>query len=328
MRDFVSSEFMYGKNLPNNRARANDQLPLITRDKPKKIKDYNFKNPDKFSKDHLKVIGSIHEHFCRQVSLALNSTLRMPLEFSVANVQQLTYGDFIDSMPEDLLTGVLNMYPLVTQFCMGIERHLVGAMMDRLLGGGGVSSISSEELTDVEVGIIKDTMRRILHFIPEGWQALIPATDEVELVALETSPASAQIAAYSDIVALITINVEIGADLGLMSVCIPYSALEDIIVTLTRQSSYRNDKLASDDSRDFIITKLSASPMPVKIVLARGELSLYDVMGLQIGDIIKLGTHLNNESEVWIGEELKFMGKPGQISNNFSIAIAQEFHED
>ncbi len=318
---------LYGQNLPNKRQRENDALPLIIRDKPKKVKDYNFKNPDKFSKDHLRVLGSIHEHFCRQVGISLNSALRMPIEFSVANVQQLTYGDFIDSMPEDLLTGVLNMYPLVTQFCMGIERHLIGAMIDRFLGGIGVSSISTEELTDVEVGIIKDTLRRILHFLPEGWQALIPATDEVELVALENSPQSAQVASFSDIVALITINIEIGADLGLMSICIPYAALEDIIMTLTRQSSYRNDKTATEDSKDFIITKLSASPLPVKIVLARGELNLEDLMGLQIGDVIKFNTQLNEKSEIWIGEELKFLGRPGQVNNNFSVAISEEYKE-
>ncbi|MCE2928782.1 MAG: FliM/FliN family flagellar motor switch protein [Candidatus Caenarcaniphilales bacterium] len=319
---------LFNHNFPNKRARQNDKLPALVRTKVKKIKDYNFKNPDKFSKDHLKVLGSIHEHFCRQVSLALNSMLRLPMEFSVANVQQLTYGDFIDSMPEDLITGVLNMYPLVTQFCIGLERHLIGAIMDRLLGGSGVSSLSGDELTDVEVGIIKDTFRRILHFMPEGWQALIPATDDVELVALEATPSAAQIAAPSDIVALITINVEVGSDLGLMSVCIPYSALEDVIVTLSRQSTYRNDKLATEDSRDFIISKLANSPMPVKIVLARGELKLNEVMGLQAGDIIKLNTELSAKSEIWIGEELKYLGRPGQISNNFTVAISEEYEED
>lgn len=318
----------FGKNIIGKRARDNDQLPQILRDKPKKIKDYNFKNPDKFSKDHLRVLGSIHEHFCRQVTLALNSTLRMPIEFSVANVQQLTYGDFVESMPEDLIMGVLNMYPLVTQFCMGMERHLIGAMLDRLLGGSGISSISKEELSDVEVGIIKDTLRRILHFLPEGWQALIPATDEVELVAVETSPASAQVAAYSDIVALITINVEIGSDLGLMTICLPYSALEDVILTLSRQSTYRNDKLSSEDSKDFILTKLANSPMPVKIVVARGELPLQQLMDLQKGDIIKLNTELDEKSEIWIGEELKFLGRPGQVNNNFSIAISEVYSAD
>jgi flagellar motor switch protein FliM len=325
---FNNPQKSQGKNRPSQRERYHGQIPFLVNNKPKKIKDYNFKNPDKFSKDHLRVLGSIYEHFCRQVSLSLNSTLRMPIEFSVANVQQLTYGDFVDSMPEDLITSVLNMYPLVTQFCMGIEKHLIGAMLDRLLGGLGVSNFSGDELTDVEVGIIKDTLKRILHFMPEGWQALIPATDEVELVALETSPVAAQIAAPSDIVALITINVEIGADLGLMSVCLPYAALEDIIITLTRQSSYRNDRLTTDDSKEVIVKKLANSGLPVKIILARGELNLSELMDLQKGDIIKLNTTLETKSEIWIGEELKYLGSPGQVSNNFTVSIAEEYSED
>ncbi|MDD9897949.1 MAG: FliM/FliN family flagellar motor switch protein [Candidatus Melainabacteria bacterium] len=317
-----------GANLPNRRQREDTALPLIVRDKPKRIKDYNFKNPDKFSKDHLKILANIHDHFCRQVTLSLNSALRMPIELSVANVQQLTYGDFIESMPEDLLTGVLSMYPLVTQFCFGIERHLIGAMIDRLLGGMGISTISGDELTDVEIGIIKDTLQRILRFLPEGWQAMVPATDEVELVALESSPQSAQIASPSDIVALITINVEIGEDLGLMSVCLPYAALEDIILTLSRQSSYRHDKFAVENSKEFLMGKLGNSPLPLRIVLGRGELDLQDVMSLEIGDVIKLNTNLQEKSEIWIGEKLKFLGRPGQINNNFSVALAEEFSPD
>jgi flagellar motor switch protein FliM len=319
---------LFNQNLPSKRGRSNKQLPGILRDKVKKIKDYNFKNPDKFSKDHLKVLSGIHEHFSRQVSLALNSALRMPIEFSVANVQQLTYGDYVESMPQDLIMGVLNMYPLSTQFSIGMERHLLGAIMDRLLGGIGKSSLKSDELSDVETGIVKDTLRRILKFLPESWQNLVPATDEVDLVALEGNPSAAQVAAPSDIVALITINVTIGEDLGLTTICIPYSALEDIISTLTRQSNYKNDSLVNSDAKDFIISKLANSYLPVKIVLARGELSLNEVVNLQKGDIIKLNTQLNEKSEVWISEEFKFLGHPGQINNNFTVGITEEYKAD
>jgi flagellar motor switch protein FliM len=86
--------------------------------------------------------------------------------------------------------------------------------------------------------------------------------------------------------------------------------------------------LSTSDSRDFIINKLAKSPMPLKIVLARGELSLDAVMDLKIGDIVKLNTGLNQKSEIWIGDELKYLGSPGQVNNNFSVAIAEEFKED
>lgn len=319
---------MYSKkNAAEERNRDSQTLPVQQKNSEKKIKEYNFKNPDKFSKDHLRVISNIHETFCRQVNMALNAALRMPTELSVANVQQMTYGDYIESMPEDLLTGVLNMFPFVTQFCMGIERHLVGAMIDRLLGGAGVSNIR-EELSDVELGIVKDTLRRILYYMPEGWQTLIPTTDDVELVALEQNPMAAQIVPSTDIVALVTINVEIGSYLGMMTVCIPYAALEDIIIGLSRQSSYKNEKIIGSDAKDFIVGKLANTTMPVKIVLARGTLMLSEILNLQIDDVIKMDSDAKKKSEIWIGDELKFLGKPGQVGKNLSVAITEEYDED
>ena len=68
--------------------------------------------------------------------------------------------------------------------------------------------------------------------------------------------------------------------------------------------------------------------LPVKIVLARGELLLTEVVNLQKGDIIKLNTSLNDKSEIWIGEEFKYLGRPGQINNFFTVAISEEYKED
>lgn len=302
-------------------------LSPLVRNKPKKIKNYNFKNPDKFSKDHLKVLGSIHETFCRQANMALNAALRMSTELSVANVQQLTYGDFITSMPDDLLIGILNMYPFTTQFCIGVEKHLVGAMIDRLLGGAGTSNIK-DELTDVEVGIVKDTLRRMLNYLPEGWQMLIPATDDVELVALEQNPISAQIIPPTDIVALVTINAEIGSYLGFMNICIPYSALEDVIPRLNRQSTYKHDKLHDQDAKELILKRLCSTELLVKIILANGQLNLNEIMNLQNGDIIKLDTRPEDLAEIWVGEELKFRGRPGQSRKKYSVSIKEAHIED
>jgi flagellar motor switch protein FliM len=318
---------VFNKYKSKTRPRASSVMPAMPQTGSKKVKEYNFKNPDKFSKEHLRIVANIHEQFCRQVNMALNAALRMPTELSVANVQQLTYGDFVASMPEDLLVGVLNMYPFTTQFCLGIERHLVGAILDRLLGGLGVSNIR-EELTDVEIGIIKDTLKRILTYYPEGWQMMVPTVDDVELVGLEMSPLTAQIAPPTDIVALVTINVEIGSYLGLMTVCIPYSALEDVINNLTKQSSYKTDKSGLEDLKDYFVNKLSNTTMPVKIILARGELSLEEIFNLQKGDVLKLDTTPNYPAEIWVGDELKFLGRPGQIGKNFSVAISEIYSPD
>ncbi len=302
-------------------------LAPLPRSKNKKLKIYNFKNPDKFSKDHLKVLSSIHEAFCRQANISLNAALRMTTEFSVANVQQLTYGDFIASMPEDLLVLALSMYPFNTQFSLGIEKHLVGAMIDRTLGGAGNSCLK-EELTDVEIGIFKDIFKRVLTHLPEGWQNMIP-TDDVEIIGFEQSPSSVQIVSSQDIVALVTINISIGSYLGFMNICLPYAALEDVISRLTRESTYKHEKNNDmGESQNIILGSLSSTKFPVKTVLARGNLSLDEVMNLAVNDVICLSTKPETEAEIWIAEKLKFFGSPGKISNKLSVAVTRDNPEN
>lgn len=301
-------------------------LGPLQRPKNKRLKLYNFRNPDKFSKDHLRVLSSIHDVFCRQANITLNAALRMTTDISVANVQQLTYADYIGSMPEDLLVLNLSMYPFNTQFCLGIERHLVGAVIDRTLGGTGMSTVK-EEMTDVEVGIVKDMFTKLLAHLPEGWQNLIP-TDEVELESVEQGPQAAQIVSPTDIIALVTINIAIGSYLGFMNVCIPYAALEDVISRLTRDSTYKHENVADlDKSKELILSRLSATSLSVKTVLAKGDLMLSEIMNLEVDDVIKLSTATQDEAEVWVGEKLKFFGSPGKSAKKLSVAITR-VHED
>lgn len=315
------------------RNRDADGLPLPFDGKNKRVKEYNFKNPDKFSKEHLRLLGSVHELFCRQANMSLNATLRMQTELSVQSVQQLTYADYLTDMQEDMVTAVMTMYPFVTEFAVGMDKELIGMMIDRLLGGAGDKASSSgkarDEFTDVEVGICKDMLRKILRFIPEGWQMLIPTASDIEMNSLEFNPHSAQIVPPTDIIALITIDLKVGDYDGAMRICVPYSALEDVISNLNRQSAYKNERVDDDErARDLILNRLSTTDLDVEIVLARGQLMMSEIMGLQVGDIVKLDTKPDELSEIWIANELKFYGSPGQVGNKYSVTVIDHHVED
>ena len=315
------------KIISGSRVRTIPELPPVGPEVLPKIKEYNFRNPDKFNKEHLKVIGNIHEMFCKEVTLSLNSLLRINCELSVANVQQVTYGDFLATMSEDLYTGIINMQPFLTQLSFSIEKHLVGSMLDRLLGGMGVSSIR-DELSEVEYGITKDILKRILYHLPEGWQNVVKNIGAVELNSLETSTSNIQIAPITDIVAIITINVEIGSYLGLITICIPHSALEGVITQLTRQSSFSTQSIDTNDTKELIINKLSGTSLPLRMVLARGEFSMYDAANLKVGDIIKMDSNHDDKAEIWIANQLKFLGVSGQVQGKLAVCIADQYDED
>ncbi len=309
----------------NYRDREAASMPKLGQRKNRKIKEYNFKNPDKFSKEHLRLFGSAHEFFCRQANMALNAALRMQTELTVEAVQQLTYGDYTASLPDSTITAVMNMYPFTTEFSVAIDREAIGLMVDRLLGGSGNAGSDRDELTDVEIGIAKDTLRKILFYLPEGWQMLIPTANDIEMNALELNPHTVQIIPATDIIALITINMKIGEYEGKMRVCIPYSALEDVISSLSRQTAYKNDR-ADDghDARETILHRLAATDLEVKIVLARGQLYLSEIMNLQKGDVIKLDSSPEDKSEIWIADEFKFFGQPGQLKRKYAVTIADQ----
>ncbi len=313
----------------NQRDREEASLPKLGQRKNRKIKEYNFKNPDKFSKEHLRLFGSAHEYFCRQANMALNAALRMQTEFTVAAVQQLTYGDYIASLPETTITAVMNMYPFTTEFSVAIDREAIGLMVDRFLGGSGNAGSDRDELTDVEIGIAKDTLRKILFYLPEGWQMLIPTANDIEMNALELNPQTVQIVPHTDIIALITLNLKIGEYEGKMRICIPYSALEDVLGTFSRQTAYKNERMEEGhDARELILSRLSTTDLDVRIVLARGQLFLSEIMNLQTGDVIKLDTSPQEQSEIWIADEHKFQGHPGQLGRKYSVTIANPFISD
>ncbi len=319
MQDFVS----------NQKNRDTATMPKLGQRKDRKVKEYNFKNPDKFSKDHLRMLSGVHEYFCRQASMALTAALRAQTEFTLSSVQQMTYGDYIAALPETTITAVMNMYPFVTEFSVGIDREAIGYLMDRLLGGTGEVSSDREELTDVEIGIAKDTLRKILFYLPESWQVLVPTATDIDLNALEMSPIAVQIVPPTEIVALINLDIKIASFEAKMRICLPYSAIEDIIGTLNRQTAYKNERVEeSDDARETILSRLSATDLEVKIVLARGELFLSEIMNLQVGDVVKLSSKPSDKSEIWVADELKFTGHPGQLGRKYSVTIAEPFIAD
>ena len=85
---------------------------------------YNFRRPDKFSKDHLRALQTIHESFARQLGLILTAYLRMTVEINVMSVDQLTYDEFIRSMPSPISVSILELDPLPGQVLMGLGHEV------------------------------------------------------------------------------------------------------------------------------------------------------------------------------------------------------------
>ena len=117
----------------------------------RKIKIYDFKRPDKFSKEQIRTVQIMHETFARLTTTSLSAQLRSLVHVHVATVDQLTYEEFIRSIPTPTTLAVINMDPLKGNAVLEIDPAITFSMIDRLFGGtGAVTGNKSRDLTDIE----------------------------------------------------------------------------------------------------------------------------------------------------------------------------------
>ena len=186
----------------------------------KSYKLYNFRRPDKFSKDNLRALRDIHREFSKAISLVLSGYLRMRVEIEIVSVDQLTYEEFVRSMPSPISVGVFEFEPLSGQILLGISFEVISCIVNRMLGGVGSIDTQTRELTDIEKALAKKVINIIIKSLEDSWNAIIPVSGK--FISLDDNYQSIQVATAGEIVALLTFEVQIqGKHFGLFSLCVP-----------------------------------------------------------------------------------------------------------
>ena len=198
----------------------------------KKVKIYDFKRPDKFSKDQIRTVQMMHETFARLTTTALSAKLRSMVQVHVTSVDQLTYEEFIRSIPNPTTLALINMDPKGSAI-LEIDPAITFTVIDRLFGGLGVPFKVNRELTDIEMAVIEGIVVHILANLREAWSTVIDLRPR--LGNIETNPQFAQIVPPNEMVMLITLETKIGESEGMMNLCIPYITIEPIIQKLSAQ---------------------------------------------------------------------------------------------
>ncbi|MDD5065771.1 MAG: flagellar motor switch protein FliM [bacterium] len=297
----------------------------------KKVKIYDFKRPDKFSKDQIRTLQMLHETFARLTTTSLSAQLRTLVSVHVASVDQLTYEEFIRSIPNPTTLGIVNMDPLKGSAVLEIDPSITFTIIDRLFGGPGESIKISRELTDIELSVMENIIVRILSNLRESWSTVIDLRPRLGNV--ETNPQFAQIVPPNDMVVLITLETKVGEIEGMMNFCIPYITIEPIISKLSAQYFYSSIRKGSTTENFEIIKKrLDTVTLPVIVELGSIDISVQDVLNLKIGDIINLSnTKINSEMKVKVTDKVKFSARPGIVGPKKAIQITgviEEFSDE
>lgn len=299
----------------------------IKENSEKQVKDYDFARPSKFSKEHLRTLEIIFEHYGRLLSTNLPVYLRKNVQVEVMNSEAVTYQEFSNALSNPVLLGIVNFAPLQGNIIIEMATNLGYAILDRMLGGKGESLDKVRDFSEIELLIIERIFIVCVNLLHEPWQNVVAITPRLERI--ETNSQYAQIISPSEMIAIITINVKVGDVEGLMNICLPYIAVEEVIDKLNTKYWYANmQEYDQTNYAESIETLIRKAQIPVKAILGSSTISVSDFSMLQVGDIIRLDRGAEEELDVYVGNIKKFAALPGSSGDNYAVRITEVIREE
>jgi len=293
----------------------------------KQVKDYDFARPSKFSKEHLRTLEIIFEHYGRLLSTNLPVYLRKNVQIEVMNSEAVTYQEFSNALSNPVLLGIVNFAPLQGSIILEMATNLGYAIVDRMLGGKGEALEKVREYSEIELLILERIFVVCVNLLHEPWQNVVEITPRLERI--ETNSQYAQIISPSEMIAIITINVKIGDVEGLMNVCLPYITVEDVIDKLNTKYWYANmQQYDETDYAEAIEVLIRKAQIPIKAVLGTSTVSVADFSMLQVGDIIRLDRKAEEELDIYVGNIKKFTALPGASGDNYAVRVTEVIREE
>lgn len=288
---------------------------------------YDFRRPERVSKEQLKGLQSLFEAFAREASIIFPSFLRTVVRIDLTSIDQLTYDEFILSVSRPTSLSVVNMSPLEGNAVVEMSPAMVFPIIDRVLGGKGMTLSEARELTEIENRIIQRITMMMLDSLSRAWEQLIEFN--LSVIQQESDPLIVQIVAGSEMVILVGYEVHIGETVGTMNFCVPLLVLNPILDQISQQAHFSrkmSDEVAAM-TRAAIKQTLAKAKVPVEVILGHARLTLAEVAGLQPGDVIQLDTAPADPALVRVGgvNVLKASpGRRGEVSAVRMVDFARE----
>lgn len=292
-----------------------------------KLKKYDFRSPQKFSKEHIRTLEMVHDNFSRIVSNYLAGQLRKNVKINIQSVEQITYEEFIHSIPNPTVMSMFKMAPLQGSLIMEFNPQFTSRILDILLGGTGARKTQIKEFSDIDKNIMANISSELIEGFKIAWGDILKVEPEFE--SLETNPAVNQTLAPNEPVALITFSVDIGGDDTYMNLCIPYLSIEKLLDKLIVQFWFKNDDNEDDNKlSEKLANGLNPVELELSVELGNSNITIDDFLKLASGDIIKLNTKSNSPINIHIEGEECYIAKPGVIGKNKGVELLDIVDKD
>jgi flagellar motor switch protein FliM len=300
----------------------------------KKIKNYNFKMPKKFTKEQLSLVGTILEGYARVLSSYLTSLLRIYCKVEMAQIEENRYFEFNNALPDYTMISVLNLGIDDDEIedsgiLLQINNAITMAMIDRLEGGAGETTIIDRDFSEIEVGLMSRVLERMASLLKEPFANYIEINPQITNI--ETNSRASQVLGPDDIVILVTFDIVINSTENTLTVVIPGIALEAMMAKFSDKYARGVKKLdpkKESERQVSLLQNIKDTELKIRAVFRDTELDLYDILTLSPGDIIPLSIPIDSNIEVKIGGNIWFDGKLGLLGNNKAVKIDNVYNDE
>ncbi|GLH73845.1 flagellar motor switch protein FliM [Geothrix limicola] len=279
----------------------------------RKVTLYNFRRPDRVSREQMRSLHFMHDRFARNFSSSLSAYLRTITEVNLVSVEQLSYQEFLLSVPDPTCFNAISIKPLEGALALEVNPTLVFPIIDKMLGGPGEPLKNLRTMTDIEQSIFDGILKLLLEDMRESWRGIVDLDFRIQ--ARETSPQLIQIVAPNEVVLLIVFEVKMGPVSGMINLAIPSIILEPISSKFDQEMFTGYKKSSTFEEARLLMASLKRCHMEAAAEIRGTNLSMEEVLQLKVGDLIPLTKRFDAELDLCVDGIPRFMGLVALNSN-------------
>lgn len=287
---------------------------------------YDFKRPNRVSKEQLRAVKGIHDKMARNLAAQISSIMRSIVEIQLHSVDQMTYGEFLMSLPSPTSFNVFSVKPLDGSCVIEINPSIAFPMIDRLLGGIGESFESTRELTDIELNLLDAILRIIMQRLKEAWNPITEMYPVVETK--ESSPNVVQVVSQNEIVIMVVMEIIIGNSSGMINLCYPVIYLEPILSRLANRDIMLGETSAKKSRNKELNALVGRAEVFNEAILGKSDLTVSELLDIEVGDIIQLDRPADDRAILSIDRKDLFLAQIGLHRFRKSVRIEELIRTD
>ena len=302
---------------------AETQVTASGDDRSWRLRPFDFRNPSKMARDHVRQLELTHETFQRVMSTQLSSLLRTMVVIEPLAVDEVTYEEYVRSMPNPTVIGQMTLKPFPGVVLMEMGTSTALTLVDRFLGGLGKPGLVRRP-TELEVPLLEDLFQIAAKAIEQTFEPIVEIDAHLEL--MEFNPNFAQAVNASEMVSVLSYSIGLTqghASEGLLTLCYPFSMLNTAWEMAPAPEEPATKVEDEHRQEQAVAGTFSHLDVPVTVRLRHSPIGAADLAALKVGDVLRFDHKLDDPVLGVVGGKSIIEGRLGRKGSMAALEITK-----